>query len=510
MKKLILKSIVVVFCSTCIFSNSLAQRQELTEEQKLLEIMHKISSNDLYNYVEALCDEEFEGRLCGSEGYNKSADWLIEQYKNIGLKPMGDKNSYLHKFPHQYTEVFKGSEVNLHINNKDSEIVKKYDYFLEFVPGSTSGNGEVTAEVIYAGYGITAPELGYDDYKGIDVKGKIVAVEREAPVGPANDESLFLKWRKYTFHQNRLLNAVEHGAAGMLYNYGPIANPNNAYSEGFIYSHVGPKVMEDLFSGTGKNHIETVKKINDELIPQSFNTKKIVTIKNNTKHHSNASGSNVIGYIEGSDPELKNEFIIIGGHLDHMGYCHDLIPGANDNASAVAVMLEVAKALSKLELKRSLMFMAIGAEEQSLMGIQHFLQNPPIPKEKMVGFINLESVGTGDKISVGFGKNYPDLFKFFEDANEKYIHRIMRGQFSKNLARPRQDAVFFDWEGIPTISFGTYGTNYDFPTYHVPNDNMGIIEEEIMEDLAQLVFMAVAEMANKNELVIKRGEGRKF
>jgi hypothetical protein len=102
------------------------------------------------------------------------------------------------------------------------------------MPGSTSGNGEVTAEVVYAGYGITAPELGYDDYAGIDVKGKIILIEREAPVSPDAGAEKFNPWYNYSFHQTKLENAVKHGAAGMLYNYGPISNPNNAYNEKFM------------------------------------------------------------------------------------------------------------------------------------------------------------------------------------------------------------------------------------------------------------------------------------
>jgi len=269
-------------------------------------------------------------------------------------------------------------------------------------------------------------------------------------------------------------------------------------------------VMNDLFAGAGKNHDETVKKINEELKPHSFNTGKVITIKNNTRHFPDAKGSNVIGYLEGTDPELKNEFIIIGGHLDHMGYCHDLIPGADDNASAVAVMLGTAKAISKIELKRSVIFLAFGAEEQALIGVQHFLNHPTVPKDKIVGLINMDGVGTGDKINAGFGKNYPDFFSFFETANNKYVHRILNATLTKNLGRPRLDAAFFDWEGIPVLSFSTFGTNHDFPTYHVPNDNIQIIEEEIMEDLAQLIFISVAEMANKEDLAIKRGKIKKF
>jgi hypothetical protein len=200
--------------------------------------------------------------------------------------------------------------------------------------------------VVYAGYGITAPELGYDDYAGIDVRGKIVLIEREAPVSPGAGAEKFTPWYEYSFHQHKLENAVKHGAIGMLYNYGPIANPNNSYNEKLIYVHVGDSVVNDIFSGMKTGHNEVVKRINSTLKPSSFTTGKIVTIRMSTSHFSGGKGSNIIGLIKGSDPELSREAIIIGAHLDHLGKCYEISPGANDNASAVAVMLGVARALS--------------------------------------------------------------------------------------------------------------------------------------------------------------------
>jgi hypothetical protein len=119
----------------------------------------------------------------------------------------------------------------------------------------------------------------------VDVKGKIILMEREAPVSPNRDPELFKKWRPYSFHQYKLENAVAHGAKGMLYNYGPISNPNNSYDKGFIYSHVGSAVVSDVFSGTGRKHKDVVAKIRKTLKPQSFATGKTFTIKNITEHH---------------------------------------------------------------------------------------------------------------------------------------------------------------------------------------------------------------------------------
>ncbi len=464
-----------------------------------------VTPETLYEHVEILSSETYEGRLTGHEGYDRSAQWVTEKFTAWGVKPLGEKGEFLQYFPHPYSDVFPGCEVILHTDSKGED--KSYEYVEEFIPGSTSGNGTVTAEVVYVGYGISAPELGYDDYEGVDVKGKIVLLEREAPVGPRHED--FLSWRPYSFHQYKLHNAVEHGAAGMLYNY-HIANPNNNHVEGFIYSHVGNTVMEDLFSKTGNKPDKTLQKIRKKVRPRSFETGKTVTIKNVTTHHSDGVGSNVLGYIEGTDPVLKNEYIMVGGHLDHLGKCYTTMPGANDNASAVSVTLGLAEALSKsgIQLKRSVVFVLFGAEEAALKGVQYFLKNPTISSlEQIAGYINMDGVGIGDKVRVGFAKNYPSFYAYLEEANQE-LNLSMTGSYNSNISRPRLDAAFVDWYGIPVLSIYTDGSPEAFANYryHTPYDNIGNIDKEIMTRLAELLYRSIIKMSNAESLDFERGE----
>ena len=473
-----------------------------SDEQKILQTMHSISSHKLFDYVKELASDKYAGRLTGTEEFNASAEWVASHFKKWGLTPVGDNLTYFQAFPIPYTLVFKDCEVYLHIPYKDSVLKKYYRYEDEFIPGSTSGSGEVTAEVIYVGYGATAPELGYDDYEGVDVKGKIVLMEREAPVSPDNEE-LFKKWRPYSFHQYKLQNAVKHGAEGMLYNYGPIGNPNNAYDENFIYSHVGSVVVEDVFSGTGRTHRDVVAAIRKTLKPQSFATGKTVTIKNTTEHHPEGTGYNVIGAIEGSDPDLNEEVIIIGGHLDHLGRCYEIMPGANDNASSVSVIMGIAEAMAECTVKprRSVMFLCFGAEEQGVVGSEYYCDHPIVPLNKTVGLINMDGVGCGDRLGALAARNYPEFWEFIQRANEKYIHRQIRTSYFANIARPRLDAARFLWKGVPTISFSASGA----PSfYHVTKDNIDTITPEILEDLAQLLFVAVLDMANQDSLDFRK------
>lgn len=475
-----------------------AAKTQVNEEALLLNAMHSISSHDLLEYVKIQCDEKYQGRLTGTPEYQACGEWLAGEFKKLGLQAGTKDNGWFQFFPVPYTLILPDCGVSLNIPVKNGGIIhKNYRYVSEYMPGSTSGNGEITAEVVYAGYGITAPELGYDDYAGVNVKGKIILIERESPVSPEAGEEKFNPWYEYSFHQTKLANAVKHGAAGMLYNYGPIANPNNSYFENFIYVHIGDSVVKDIFEGTGKKHNEVVRKINSALKPQSFNTGKSATIKMATRHFPEGKGSNIIGLIKGTDPVLSQEVIIIGAHLDHMGKCYEIIPGANDNASAVAVMLGVAKALSenRIQLKRSVMFLAFGAEEQALLGSKAYIDNPVFPLEKSV-LINMDGVGIGHSIGANAGKNYPVLWSFIEDANNKYIHSQISANYFSNLGRPRLDAARFMKAGVPSLSLYTWGSeNY----YHVPGDNIGIIKPEIMEDLAKILLVAIVKMANSEK-----------
>lgn len=478
-----------------VFISTLYSVGQDTNDKEVLQAMRSISSHDLLDYVKIMCDEKYAGRLTGTKEYQDCAEWLSGEFSKWGLSPAGDNGGWFQWFSVPFTLVLPDCGVTLHIPLKKGDVIsKQYRYVTEFVPGSTSGNGDVTGEVVYAGYGITAPELNYDDYAGIDVKGKIILIERESPVSPRSGAEKFNPWYKYSFHQHKLENASKHGAIGMMYNYGPIANPNNSYIENFVYVHVGDSVVKDIFKGTGVNYRENLAGINKTLKPASFNTGKNVTIKMSTKHFPNGKGSNIIGLLKGSDPELSKEVIIIGAHLDHLGLCYEMMPGANDNASAVAVMIGVAKALAKshISLKRSVMFISFGSEEQSLLGSKRYIEAPVFPLEKSV-LLNMDGVGAGKSISATAGENYPVMWSFVREENSAYIHSAINTNFFSNLGRPRLDASIFMSAGVPSLSFATTGS----PTpYHLPGDNIEIINPEIMEDVCKLLFMTTVKMAN--------------
>ena len=498
-----MKKINLLLITLLLSSFSLVHSQD-EGEAKLLKQFHTITSGEMMSWIEKLCSPEFNGRLTGTPEFMASAEWVAGKLKEWGIKPGGDNGTYFQRFDLPYTVINDIGSLTLNIPLSEGSVIKKsYNYPEDYYPGMNSGNGEVTAEVVFVGYGVTAPELNYDDYKGIDVKGKIVLMNRDVPyTNPRNPE--YKKWVAYCYHQYKLENAVKHGAAGMLYIDGASANPNISYDPSIIVCGIGPQPLADIFAGLKTSNKEITDKLIKTVKPGSFNTGKIVTIKANTTRHPEGKGCNVIGIVEGTDPVLKNEVIIIGGHLDAVGNAGKVVNGALDNASGVVDIMGAAKAIAQsgIQLKRSVMFLFIGGEENGLLGSKLYTRKPVFTMEKTVTFINLDMVGNGTGLAVSAGSTYKGLLSYFEQANLKYIHRTMQtsapvpGEF---YGRPRSDGVVFSMAGYRTMSIGTTD-GYKKVYYHLPGDNPDAITIDIMEDVARMIYVALINMANDASL----------
>ena len=313
-------------------------------------------------------------------------------------------------------------------------------------------------------------------------------------------------WTPYEYHRYKFRNAVEQGAAGMLY-ISKIANPNTVNLRHFIYAHISNAVVERIFADAGKDY-KTIQKELSEMKSPSFAlpVQQTVTITAQTQYFPNAKSCNVVGMIEGSDPVLKNEVIIVGGHLDGQGYLGKVFPSALDNASGVCDIMGAAKALaqSPVKPKRSVLFILLGGEECGLYGSEYYAAHPLFPVNKTLLMINLDMVGNGREFTIGNGKSYPELFSQFEVANNQYIHRKMNATaWSKNYGRPRSDESNFEKAGIKTFSLWT--PNAVYPVYyHDPSDKTDVLTPDIMEDAAKLLFLGILGVANDPK--IKSGE----
>ncbi len=474
------------------------------DEQVLLRNFHAISSEEIAGWMAEICSPEYNGRLAGTPEYLAAAKWMAGKFSEWGVKPAGDNGSYFQWFDHPYTVVNTPGELQLHIPQKDGvTITKSYRAPADFYPGMNSGNGEVTAEVVWVGYGTTAPELNYDDYKNVDVKGKIVLMNRDVPYKDARNPE-YAKWVQYCYHQYKAENAARHGAAGMLYIDGNSANPNISYIENMIVTGIGPEPLSDIFAGLGKDNRTLTGQIDKTFKPASFATGKVMTIKANTTRHPEGKTCNVAGMIEGSDPELKDEVIIIGGHLDAVGNAGGLlVAGGLDNASGIIDIMAAAKALatSGIKLKRTVLFLLIGGEEVGLLGSKYYTEKPIFPKEKTVTYINLDMVGNGTGLAVSASETCKGLNEYFINANSRYIHRPMRAsaQGGAYYGRPRSDGLVFLAEGFRTMNLSaTDGVKPVY--YHLPGDDETAVTPEIMEDVAKLIYLSFIEMANAETL----------
>ena len=474
------------------------------DEQLLLKHFHSISSEEIAGWMAEICSPEFNGRLAGTPEYLAAAEWVADKMSEWGIKPAGDKGTYYQWFDHPYTVVNDKGVLQLHLPQKDgTTVMKSYSAPSDYYPGMNSGNGEATAEVVFVGYGVTAPELNYDDYKGIDVRGKIVLMNRDVPYKDVRNPE-YAKWVRYCYHQYKSENAAEHGAAGMLYIDGNSANPNISYLENLVVCGIGPEPLADIFAGLGKDNKTLLEQVDKTFKPASFATGKTMTIRANTTRHPEGRTCNVVGMIEGSDPVLKDEVIIIGGHLDAVGNAGGLlVAGGYDNASGIIDIMAAAKALSEsgIKLKRTLLFLMIGAEETGLRGSKFYTKNPIFPKEKTVTYINLDMVGNGTGLALSASATCAGLTDYFKRANDKYIHRPMRVSTSAGsfYGRPRSDGLVFLADGFRTMGIST--TDGVKPVYyHLPGDDETAVTPEIMEDVAKLIYLSFIDMANANTL----------
>lgn len=477
-----------------------AQRRampELTDEQKLLNVMHvNITSEKLMNYVRQLSDPALEGRLAGSQGMEKANQIVRGYFESFGLEPAGDNGTYFQQFPQPCIEVSGecGMEIlfpTKGLNKKnDTWIAKSYPWADGWFSGGSTDSGDVEAEIVYCGYGVTAPELGYDDYKGIDVKGKIVLIEGETPNRSQNPDSIKM-WYQHTLHANKLRNAYEHGVAGLLYKWVP--GPGVPYMPGFVYCNVTDTVVADIFSGTGRTYKECIDKIQKEFKPQSFSTGKRAHIKMTTTYNPNGVGKNIFGMVRGS--ELPDEYVIVAAHLDHLGMIPYHIEGANDNNAATAVLLGAAEALAKspIKPKRTVVFMSVDGEESNLTGSTYYTKNPLFPKDKVKAVLNLEQPGAGEIMVGMYNYLYPQFAEIANRINDKYIHRQLFCRENKFLTRPRTDGAVFMQAGYPCMDLRATGGGF----YHHPKDCVETINPEILQSESEWLFWQAIEWANQ-------------
>ena len=484
MKNIQLPLLIVAFCSASILHSC-------NEPPKVLE---SISKSDLNETVSYLSSKELSGRLPGTEGYNKAADFVAGKFKKYNLQPLSG-TSYFQNVDIEFNEIL---ECNTAIETP-SEEWKKLKLGSDYVCRGFSGSGDIEAEVAFVGYGLSRPDIGYDDYANVDVEGKIVLMFKYDPRWKMDEEG----WGPASLRR-KVQHAAEHGAKGVVYLSFPndrnpqkpigsiMHGPGKQYQD-IPQIHLDLSIAEQLFEGSGKQLADLQTAIDENKTPASVLLDKKMKIQVKADYKPKAVCKNVVGILPGTDPELKDEYVILGAHLDHVGRQSEefYFPGANDNASGVASLLEVAEAFSLEHAKRSIVFIAFTSEESGLVGSQAFVDREEIPVEKITSMLNMDCVAHGDSIVIGSGKSYPKLYRIAREQdslmNNMVIDRTWRGGGA--------DAEAFHQAGIPTLYFATQNS---YTYLHLPGDKTETLNPTLHEQLTKVVYATAKEVANGN------------
>jgi len=472
---------------------SLSAEKPSADVQRALD---SIQPFEAYSYCKILASEKFAGRLTGHEGYTAAAKWAASKFKEWGLKPLSKEAGYLQPYPSPYVIIDK-AEMTLFLEEKPEgekeATVKevKLEPEKEFLPLLFSDSGDRTGDLVFAGWGISAPELGYDDYAGLDVEGRFVLCFRGTPDGADR------RYEPHDHHRARMKTAKGKGALGIIYIYDEIAsNPNGDWIEGFTPAEVSVKVADLILKEKGILAADLRKDLLTYRKPLSFPLKTRVHLKVEARPFPDGIGYNVVGWVEGSDSQLRRECLVIGGHFDHNGLHMGLhFPGADDNASGSSAIMEIAQAFSKLGRKprRSVVFALFGGEEMGLMGSTHFVEHLPPGIEKVDTMFNFDMVGEGDRSGFGYSEDFPELKALLEET-DKQVKTLGGAYPIKGVGVRGSDHAPFYQKGIPVVSFHSNGPHLH---YHQTGDTIYRINPDMLADVARLAFLAAQSRADR-------------
>ena len=462
----------------------------------------QVTVKELQGHIKYLSSDSLRGRLTGSPGDSLAAEYIKSKLISYGLKPLTGDGLQRYKVT---KKVVAGKSNSLSIYGISYTLDK------DFIPFAFSSNSGKESDVVFAGYGfnINGDTLKWNDYEGVDVKGKWVMILRGDPE-PENNKSPFIS---FSADRDKALLAKDMGAAGVLMVSGPLLDPQDAFEplnmEG--YSVDIPvlrikKEVADVILSKSKNTIALLeKKLNDTKKPFSFSTKVSVNGKAEIVREL-ANTRNVVMLLPGEDPKLKDEYIILGAHFDHLGMggpgsgsrALDTIGihhGADDNASGVAMMLELAEkfAETKGSHKRSILCLSFSGEEEGLLGSKHFVDDPGIDLSRVNVMINMDMVGRlneTNNLQIG-GVGTATGLKALVYANTDTS--IIKLTLSEEGYGPSDHSSFYG-KNIPVLFYFT-GAHMD---YHTPTDTWEKINYKGMVEISDLVFNVAKETASED------------
>jgi hypothetical protein len=464
----------------------------------------------LLGWVRDLAAPAMEGRASGTAGADRAAAYLADHFKRVGLRPLGDGGSYLQRFT-VLTRVRLGSGNTLEIASA-GPVPRTLAAATDFLPFTFSDDGEVTGEAVFAGYGITAPPLGYDDYAGLDARGKVVLVmtgePRESdPQGPFRRPEHF----HYTELRHKVLNAREHGAAAVIVVESPLHPQDTPHpirgttpAWGIVAVSATRGVGDTILAPAGTHLAARQAEIDRALAPRSQPLPGLTVRVRVALAREHGPTANVVGLLAGTDPARRDEAVVVGGHYDHLGrgspfsldpsHADEVHPGADDNASGTAAVLGLAEAFARAgSARRSLVFIAFAGEELGLLGSSHYVRQPRVPIERTVAMVNLDSVGRMQDrrlyaMGVDTGQGLRALVE--QAAAGLDVRLVLRG----DGVGPSDHTAFLSRER-PVVFFFT-GPHGD---YHRPSDTPDKINADGLRRVVAVAYRVVRGLADRDD-----------
>lgn len=432
-------------------------------------------------HIRFLADDLLEGRRPGTRGYQLAANYVAAHFEALALEPAGTNGSYFQEVPLRKVDVVPNDSSLTLVRSGQSQTLKYAEDYL--MSGEYLRNKiDVSAPMVFVGFGVTAPELKYDDYARVDVKGKIVAQLWGAPAFFPHNQRAY-----YSLDAMKAKNAVAHGALGILTFLTPEREKmwpwdwkvrqskmgQMCWLDGDGTPHTGrvgifPEIRtrvtlsrsgaEALFVGALKS-LEEVFAAAEANEPPSFDLPVEARTKTVTQHEQIKS-PNVAAVLRGSDPLLRDEYVVFTAHLDHLGVGEpvegdDIYNGAVDNASGTAALLEVARAFSSLLQKpqRSLLFLAVTGEEKGLLGSEYFVEYPTVPLTNIVANVNIDCLMMFHAMldTVAHGAEHSSLGPVVEHAASRMGLKVSPDPMPEEVIFIRADQFSFVRKGVPAV-----------------------------------------------------------
>ncbi len=476
------------------------------------ELLQRITVDGLRAHMAFLSDDLLEGRGTGTRGYQLAANYVRAQFEAMGLKPAGVNGSYFQTVRFRRIELLrdKSSFVVKPKNGSTRTLTIEKDYVMGGDPLSADTTAE--GQVVFVGYGVSAPEFQYDDYAGADVRGKIVAALYGAPPRMPSAPGAH-----FSSTEQKLRMAAEHGAIGYIsiwagkteqrtpfseyvrFTRGPALRwldekgaPNDAEPSIRGSARISSSTATLLFEGSTKSWKDALRDAESSQ-PQAFPLAASVTM-HIVSRYSEAESPNVAAILPGSDPQLKSEYVAFTAHLDHLGIGDavkgdSIYNGAADNASGTSALLEMARAFSELRPapRRSLLFIAVTGEEEGLLGSDYYAQNPTVPIQQVVADINMDEVSFlyDFKDIVPLGAEHSSLGTVADDVAQHMGLIVSPDPLPEEVYFVRSDQYSFILQGVPSlyVEEGLQAVNpsldgkkmqfdWEVQRYHQPSDDM--------------------------------------